>query len=50
MRFTVTWHPSAEQELAEIWLEASDRERVAQAANTIDQVLALEPLCPKNPR
>ena len=25
LHFTVTWHPSAEQELAEIWLQASDR-------------------------
>ena len=44
MRFTVTWHPSAEQELAEIWLQASDRENVTQAANIIDRVLASEPL------
>jgi hypothetical protein len=44
MRFTVTWHPSAEQELAEIWLQASDRGDVTQAANLIDQALASEPL------
>ena len=25
MRFTVTWHPSAERELADIWLRSTDR-------------------------
>jgi hypothetical protein len=44
MRFTVTWHPSAERELAQIWLQATDREGVARAADQIDQVLASEPL------
>ena len=44
MRFTVTWHPSAEQELTDIWLRVIDRADVTQAANTIDQLLASEPL------
>jgi hypothetical protein len=44
MRFTVTWHPSAERELAENWLKATDRRAVADAANTIDQLLASDPL------
>jgi plasmid stabilization system protein ParE len=44
MRFTVTWHPSAEQELSEIWMRASDRQNIAQAANLIDQLLASGPL------
>jgi plasmid stabilization system protein ParE len=44
MRFTVTWHPSAERELTEIWLQAMDREAVTQAANRIDQTLASQPL------
>ena len=44
MRFTVTWHPSAESELADIWIGASDRAEVTQAANNIDQHLASEPL------
>jgi hypothetical protein len=44
MRFTVTWHPSAEQELTEIWLRASDRASVTQATNTIDHSLATDPL------
>jgi hypothetical protein len=44
MRFTVTWHPSAEAELAEIWLAAPDREAVTQAVHAIDHLLATEPL------
>lgn len=44
MPFTVTWHPAAEEELTEIWLQASDREGVTQAVHVIDQVLASEPL------
>jgi hypothetical protein len=44
MRFTVTWHPTAEAELADIWLRATDRAGVADAANNIDQSLAAEPL------
>jgi hypothetical protein len=44
MRFTVTWHPTAEKELAVIWLHASNRASITQAANTIDQALAIEPL------
>jgi plasmid stabilization system protein ParE len=44
MRFTVTWHPSAEIELAEIWLQFEDREGISRAANAIDQVLASEPM------
>jgi hypothetical protein len=44
MRFTVTWHPTAEAELVDVWLRATDRESVAEAANKIDQSLAVEPL------
>lgn len=44
MRFTVTWHPFAEHELADIWLRVTDRAEVAQAANTIDQFLGSAPL------
>ena len=44
MRFTVTWHPAAEAELAEIWLRAVDRASVTAAANSIDQALAAGPL------
>lgn len=38
-RYTIVWVRSARDELAEFWLNASDRESVAVAANTIDQEL-----------
>ena len=39
------WHPAAEQEeLAEIWLRATDRPSVTQAAHDIDQSLVTDPL------
>ena len=44
MRFTVTWHPAAEQELADIWLRCADRDEITRAAHTIDQLLASVPL------
>jgi hypothetical protein len=36
MIFTVLWTPTAEQELASIWLGAGDRNAVTSAAHTID--------------
>lgn len=33
MGWTVVWLPGAEEELAELWLAALDRERVALAAD-----------------
>ncbi len=44
MRFTVTWHPSAESELANIWMASNGRDGISQAANLIDRVLASDPL------
>ena len=43
MRFTVTWHPSATEELTQIWLDAADRNAITQAANAIDHALADDP-------
>ena len=43
MKFTVTWHPAARDELAQIWLDSSDREVVSTAANGIDQALSRDP-------
>ena len=39
MRYTVLWTPTAEHDLAELWLEASDREAVRSAADTLDVLL-----------
>jgi hypothetical protein len=41
MHFTVTWDPSAEAELTNIWLTAPDRQAVADAADEIDRLLRL---------
>jgi hypothetical protein len=39
----VRWTPTAEQELADIWLKTSDRMAVTLASNTIDRLLAQDP-------
>jgi plasmid stabilization system protein ParE len=44
MRFAVTWTPSAEQDLADLWLNASDRDAVRAAADEIDARLQRNPL------
>jgi plasmid stabilization system protein ParE len=42
-RYTVTWLESARAHLAQIWVDASDRQAVTAAANTIDTDLARDP-------
>lgn len=39
MRYTVTWLPDAEDELANLWNQALDRQAVADAANRMEQSL-----------
>ncbi len=39
MRYMVLWTPTAERFLAEIWLDATDRNAVTQAAHALDQAL-----------
>ena len=39
MRYTVTWIPSARNELADIWVNATDKKAVETAANRIDKLL-----------
>jgi hypothetical protein len=43
MRYTVKWHPSAEDELARLWLGAPDPGAVTKAADRIDRVLSSDP-------
>ncbi len=43
MRFTVVWAKDAEGELAEIWMQASDRLAVNAAATALDAELAVDP-------
>ena len=44
MKFTVIWSFTALNELAEIWLRASDRQAVTDAAEAIDQLLEADPM------
>jgi hypothetical protein len=41
--WTVAWKPSAQQDLAALWLAAADRAAVTSAANRIDSMLAANP-------
>jgi hypothetical protein len=43
MRFTVSWTPTAEQDLATVWMDADDRNAVTSSADTIDRLLAVDP-------
>ena len=42
-RYTVVYLASAEHDLVEVWEEATDRRRVADAADHADQILASAP-------
>jgi hypothetical protein len=44
MRYTVTWDESAQDELARLWVQASDRKAVERASNEIDHALRFRPL------
>jgi plasmid stabilization system protein ParE len=43
MNYSVIWLPNAEQELAALWLNASDRGAITRAAAALDQLLARDP-------
>jgi hypothetical protein len=43
MRYTVTWDPEAIDDLADLWLAATDRAAVAGAADRIDRELSIDP-------
>jgi hypothetical protein len=43
MKFTVVMSPIAEHQLAEIWMQASDRAKVSQAFDRIETLLKREP-------
>ena len=44
MKYRVIWDEIAEQELANIWLGAHDRDSVTRAAEWLDRCLAGSPL------
>lgn len=43
MSWSVDWEPSAQQQLAQIWTDANDKAEVTDAADFIDQQLAVDP-------
>lgn len=44
MKWTVIYRPPAQDELAEIWLNAPDPQGVAEAADEIDRILTGTPI------
>src|SRR5262245_42939321 len=42
-RYTVVWLKSAQDKLAQFWLDASDQQGLADAADSIDSSLANDP-------
>jgi hypothetical protein len=42
MRYTVVWLPSAQNEPARLWTQASDKRAVTDAANRIDRELCVD--------
>lgn len=44
MKWTVVYRPSAQGQLADVWLRAHDPQAVAEAADEIDRILAINPL------
>lgn len=43
MKWTVVWDSAAEAELAELWFDAAQRQKIANAANEIDRQLGADP-------
>ena len=43
MRFTVVWEPEAYNDLADLWLNSVDRDRIVFLAESIDLELTVDP-------
>jgi len=43
MRFTVVWSTSAQATLTDLWLQAADRQAVADASDRLDIILRDDP-------
>lgn len=43
MKFTVVWRPLAESGLADLWVNAPDRDAITAAADHIDAILGVNP-------
>jgi hypothetical protein len=44
MKWTVLWKPDAESDLAELWVNATDKAAITAAANRVDILLRRDPL------
>jgi hypothetical protein len=44
MNYRVSWKRVARDQLADLWVAATDRNAVTRAANTLDSMLARDPL------
>lgn len=44
MKFTGLWTPAAEQRLAAVWIDTTDRQSIVEAAAKIDSLLESSPL------
>ncbi len=44
MSYTVEWTDDAEQDLADIWINAPDQKAISSAADELDRQLARDPL------
>ena len=42
IRYTVVWHGGAQDELARLWIESTDRNLLSTAANVIDRELSTD--------
>jgi hypothetical protein len=43
MNFTVVWKSDSQNDLADLWIAASDRAAITKAADTIDRLLCQDP-------
>ena len=43
MNYAVLWQPAAEARLADLWATHPDRQRIADAADLVDEILARDP-------
>jgi mRNA-degrading endonuclease RelE of RelBE toxin-antitoxin system len=42
VKYTVLWSPTAERDLAALWLSAEDRQALTEAANRLDAILSCD--------
>ena len=43
MKYTVVWNRRATNDLAQLWIDGTDRPRIAAASNYIDEQLSRDP-------